>query len=108
MKKNNRKTLREQIIERLNNGFGYNLPPDVKIKHHKGRMNRNFGGFSWYVYDIRVPFEVGSCCTMSECLKWKRWVIEIHDEEIYEYFENNMYEDNYYIENEDNINFLKG
>lgn len=58
MKKNNRKTLREQIIERLNNGFGYNLPPDVKIKHHKGTMCRNFGGFSWYVYDIRVPFEV--------------------------------------------------
>lgn len=101
-------TIREKIIKRLNDGFGYNLPPDVKIKHHKGRMTRNLVGFSWYVYDTRVPFEVGSCCTMKECLKWKKWVIESYDEEIFEYNEKTMYEDTDYIEGVDNINFSKG
>lgn len=99
--------LRDKIIKRLNKGFGYNFPPDVKIKHHKGRMNRNFEGFSWYVFDIRTPFEVGSCCAMTECLKWEKWVIETHDQEIFEYNEKALYEDSDYIEGVDNINFKK-
>lgn len=107
VKKNKPKTLREQIIERLNNGFGYNFSPDIKIRHHQGRKYKDVGGFSWYICDIRTQFEVGSSSTMSECLKWKKWVIESHNQEIHEYFENCMYEENDYIENEDNINFKK-
>ena len=50
---------------------------------------RSQGAFSWYFSDLRLqPHElVGSQYPASECLKWKRWIIDKREREIFQYVE---------------------
>ena len=105
-------TTKKKIIKRLNEGFGYNLPLDTEIMTHQangGNKKMNGESFSWYLNDKKHAFGflLGSYNTITECLKWKRWVInpDPQVEEIFEYIEE--YDDfyrqprqyNYLIEN---------
>ena len=86
-------TQKEKLIRRLHKGFGYDIPLDAKWKTNQAHGNFvGMGAFSWYFCDLNLPFSynVGSCSSVKECLKWKRWVIEPHNLEICEYFESNV------------------
>lgn len=83
-------TLKEKVIRRLHNGFGYDIPLDAKWKTNQAHGNFvGMGAFSWYFCDLNIPFNhnVGSCSSVKECLKWDRWVIEPKHLEINEYIE---------------------
>ena len=88
-------TSKEKIIRRLNKGFGFNIPLDAEIKTHQAnsQWSKANGAQAWFISDMRVPFELnlGCCDTMTECLKWKRWIINMDpcEREIFEYFEEN-------------------
>ena len=72
----------EKIINRLNKGFGFDIPLDAPYHHHGGR-GLFAGGWSWAV--SKASHDVGSIYPMSECLKWKRWIYDRGLQEIYEY-----------------------
>ena len=81
-------TVREKIIKRLNKGFGFEIPIDAKWKTHDARCYyRSAGAQSWYFADSRVALQelVGSSYPATECLKWKRWIIDRSEREIFEY-----------------------
>ena len=82
-------TVKEKIINRLNKGFGFDIPLDAEWKTHeaKGYFARSQGAFSWYFTDMRISLDklVGSCSSATECLKWKRWIIVKSEREIFEY-----------------------
>lgn len=87
-----RKTVKERVIDRLNKGFGLNIPYDAKWYTHQatGYWARSKGAFSWYFSDIELPPVVngiGSCDSATKVLSWKRWFIG-EDKEIFPYFEN--------------------
>ena len=50
---------------------------------------RSQGAHSWYFSDLNLfPHElVGSQYPATECLKWKRWLIDKKEREIYQYIE---------------------
>lgn len=84
-------TVRERIIKRLNKGFGLDIPMDAAWKTHdanSGWAQAN-GAHSWYFVDVRIPlqYHVGSQNPASECLKWKRWIIDKSEREIFQYIE---------------------
>ena len=81
-------TVKEKIINRLNKGFGFNIPLDATWKTHDARgYYRSAGAQSWYFTDSRIPLQnlVGSADSATECLKWKRWIIDKSEREIFEY-----------------------
>ena len=86
-------TIKQKIIKRLNEGFGgiYNIPDDANWKTNQahGMWQRSQGAFSWYFSDFKLQLHelVGSQYTASECLKWKRWIINKHEREILPYVE---------------------
>ena len=83
----------EKIIQRLNKGFGFNLPLDTKFKTHQAnsQFSKANAAHAWFISDDRVSYDlqIGCCQTMTECLKWKRWVIDTNpwERELFEYFE---------------------
>ena len=87
-------TTKEKIIKRLNEGFDYDIPLNAEILTHQsngGNKKMNGESFSWFLNDTKHCFGLllGSYSPMTECLKWKRWVInpDPNVEEIFEYFE---------------------
>jgi hypothetical protein len=82
-------TLKEKVIKRLREGFGYDIPFDVKWKTNQAHgSNKGEGAFSWYFCDyMPIIYQVGACVSVKECLKWKRWVINLDELEISEYSE---------------------
>ena len=98
-------TVKERVIKRLNKGFGFNIPQDANWHTHECAF-RDCGGLSWYFSDSRLSHlqNCGAATAATECLKWKIWVINVEDAEIFEFFENQRkyYENNgYLIEGED-------
>lgn len=90
--KKKRKTVKDRVIDRLNKGFGLNIPYDVKWYTHQatGMWVRSQGAFSWYLSDLKLsPWVngVGSCISATECLRWERWFIGVN-KEIFPYLEN--------------------
>ena len=86
-------TVKEKIINRLNKGFNghYNIPHDAQWKTNqaRGMWSRSHGAHSWYFSDLKLfPHElVGSQYPATECLKWKRWLIDKSEREIHQYIE---------------------
>ena len=83
-------TVKEKIIKRLNKGFGLDIPLDAQWKTHDARgYYRSAGAHSWYFVDTRLPLhhQFGSAYSATECLKWKRWLIDMSELEIFEYVE---------------------
>lgn len=86
-------TVKEKIINRLNKGFNgrYNIPYDARWKTNqaRGMWVRSQGAQSWYFSDLKLhPHElVGSQYPATECLKWRRWLIDLSEREIFEYIE---------------------
>lgn len=93
----NRFSLKERIINRLNKGFGYNIPPTAPCCHHQATFCRD-GRWSWSI-SIGVH-DIGSTHPMKECLSWKRWFIDIELWEIFEYHDNIQQDSYMLIENE--------
>lgn len=83
-------SVKEKIIKRLNEGFGFNIPQDANWHTHE-RVFRDCGGLSWYFTDIRCSHleNCGSAESATETLKWKKWAINTEDAEIFEFFEHN-------------------
>lgn len=82
--------LKEKVIKRLYNGFGYDIPLDAKWKTNQAHGNSvGTGAFSWYFCDLNIPLNhnVGSCSSVKECLKLDRWVIDPKQLEINECIE---------------------
>lgn len=71
----------EKIVKRLNDMGVINDINPLVFKH---RGNRN-GSFSWCVSS--GVKDIGSTCSMQECLKWKRWIYSPQLYEIFEYHE---------------------
>lgn len=98
-------TLKEKVIKRLRNGFGFDIPINTKWKTNQAHgCYRGMGAHSWYFCDTSIPYHynVGSCDSVKECLKWKRWVINVEEQEISEYVETQLRwynTHNYLIEN---------
>lgn len=82
-------TTKERVIKRLNKGFGFDIPLDAHWHTHE-RAFRDCGGMSWYFSDLRLGHLQNCGCAepASECLKWKKWCIDVENAEIYEFFEN--------------------
>ena len=82
--------VKERIIKRLNEGFGFNIPQDANWLTHE-RAFKDCGGLSWYFTDTRCSRleNCGSAESATETLKWKKWVINTEDAEIFEFFEHN-------------------
>ena len=83
-------TVKEKIINRLNEGFGFDIPTDATWKTHEARgYQRSCGAHSWYLTDSRISLDkhVGSSSPATECLKWRRWIIDREEREIFEYIE---------------------
>lgn len=84
-------TVKEKIIKRLNKGFGFEIPLDTKWKTHEANSGwaQANGAHSWYFIDERIPLNqhVGSQNPATECLKWKRWLIDKSEREIFQYIE---------------------
>lgn len=76
---------KEKIIKRLNEGFGFEIPYDTPWMHHQ---KERYGGgtFSWSV--AKGPIDIGSVCSMTECLKWERWIYSKSLHEIFEFIPN--------------------
>lgn len=83
--------VKEKIIKRLNNGFGFKIPLDAQWKTHEANscLAQANGAHSWYFVDTRIPLDqhVGSQDPASVCLKWKRWIIDRSEREIFQYIE---------------------
>ena len=81
-------TTKERVIKRLNKGFCFNIPFDAHWRTHE-RAFRDCGGMSWYFSDTRIGHLQNCGCAepASECLKWKKWCIDIDNSEIFEFFE---------------------
>lgn len=97
-----RKTVKERVIDRLNKGFGLNIPYDVHWYTHQatGMWVRSQGAFSWYFSDLKLPPHingVGACVSATEALTWDRWIIS-PDNEIFLYYEKDPAKDRMYIE----------
>ena len=75
-------TTKERIIKRLNKGFGFEIPLDAPYHHHGGR-GLFVGCWSWAITEGLD--DIGSMHSMSECLKWKKWVLDEDTNEIFEY-----------------------
>ena len=74
---------KERIIRRLNKAFGFEFTTDDPSYHHGGRGFWQ-GAWSWGI--SHGTMDVGSMESMSECLKWKKWVMSRElDGEIFEY-----------------------
>ena len=78
-------TTKEKIITRLNKAFGWEIPLDAPYMHHQ-KERWGSGCFSWSV--ARGSTDVGSSCSMTECLKWDRWIYSKSLHEIFEYIPN--------------------
>lgn len=74
-------TTKEKIINRLNKGFGFNIPKDAKWLTHQ-RAYRECGGLSWYFSDVRLNGweNCGASESATECLSWERWCINKYAE----------------------------
>ena len=91
-------SIKEKIIRRLNEGFGFSIPLDATwVTHQKSFVD--CGGFSWYFDDIRLSYLVGACVSATECLRYKKWAICLSSGEIFEFAESERkyYEDNGYL-----------
>lgn len=75
-------TTKERIINRLNKGFGFEIPLDAPYHHHGGR-GLFTGCWSWSVSTGLL--DIGSTDSMTECLKWKKWIYDNGMHEIFEY-----------------------
>lgn len=93
----NRFTLKERIINRLNQGFGYSIPSNAPYCHHQATFCQD-GRWSWSI--SLGSHDIGSAHSMKECLSWKKWCIDLDLFEIFEYHDN--IKPNFYmlIENE--------
>lgn len=74
--------IKDRIITRLNKGFGFHFENDDPFYHHGGRGFWQ-GSWSWGISHGSV--DVGSMFSMTECLRWKRWVFDKNLNEIFEY-----------------------
>ena len=52
-------------------------------------MNNRHGGFSWVI--AVDGYDIGSTCSITECLSWERWVLSTELNELFEYVENVKY-----------------
>lgn len=74
-----KKTIKQRLIDRLNKGFGFNIPYDITCICRQSRGCRKYMGvWSWVMFNHSL--EIGSSNTMTECLKMKRWVIDENGE----------------------------
>lgn len=71
--------IKDRIITRLNKGFGFHFENDDPFYHHGRRQ----GTWSWCI--SHGSEDVGSTFSMTECLRWKRWVFDTNLNEIFEY-----------------------
>jgi hypothetical protein len=67
-----RLSIKNRLIERLNEQFGLNIPYDYIARTHQRKFSDS-GGHNWYFNgkDIMIN-KYGSCYTMSELLKYKK------------------------------------
>lgn len=82
-----RHSVKERLIKRINKAFNLEITAKDPIFC---RMNNRHGSFSWVI--AKGGFEIGSNASMTECLKWKRWVLCTELGEIFEYNKNGVYE----------------
>ena len=75
-------TTKEKIINRLNKGFGFSIPLDAPCTHHQ---KERYGGGTWSWSVKKGSVDVGSQYSMTECLKWNRWIYDQDMHEIFEY-----------------------
>lgn len=75
-------TTKQKIINRLNKGFGFNISQDCPWTHHAAR-GLFAGGFSWSVN--MGSMDIGSAESMTECLKWDKWIFDYNLHEIFRY-----------------------
>lgn len=91
-------SIKEKIIRRLNEGFGFSIPLDATwMTHQKSFVD--CGGFSWYFDDVRLTHLVGACVSATECLRYDKWAINLASGEIFELTESERkyYEENGYL-----------
>lgn len=70
-------TTKERIIKRLNKGFGLTIPMDAPCNHHLGALAEWSWSISNGVHDI------GCINSMTDVLKWKRWMIDTSLRELF-------------------------
>lgn len=81
-------SIKEKIIKRLNEGFGFNIPNNAPYCHHQATFYAD-GRFSWSISN--GAHDIGCTSSMTEALTWDRWVYDTDMREISEYFPRNMY-----------------
>lgn len=79
-------TKKQRLIKRLNDAFSLGITDKCPFFT---RMNNRQGGFSWII--SIGGHDIGSTCSITECLSWKRWVLSIEMNELFEYIENDKY-----------------
>ena len=97
-----RKTVKERVIDRLNKGFGLNIPYEAEWLTHQatGYWVRSQGAFSWYFCGEHVPvyaWDIGACVSATKALTWDRWIIS-PNKEIFLYNEKDPAKERMYIE----------
>lgn len=65
-------TTKEKIIKRLNEAFGFDIPNDAFFTTHIKRYGHYDDAFSWAV--SWKGSDIGCYDSMTECLKWDKWV----------------------------------
>lgn len=78
----------EKIIKRLNEAFGFDMPNNAFVTTHIKRYGHNDCSFSWSVSWGGI--DIGSSKSMTECLKWDKWVYSKSLHEIFEYHEGDI------------------
>ena len=79
----------EKIIKRMNEAFGFDIPKNAFVTTHIKRYGHNDHAFSWGI--SFGTHDIGSSCSMTECLKWDKWVFSPSLHEIFEYIPNSNY-----------------
>lgn len=77
---------KQRLIKRLNKAFNLGITDRHPIFC---RMNNRHGGFSWVI--ALGSHDIGSCASMTECLRWERWVLCLELGELFEYCEKGIY-----------------
>ena len=75
------KKLSERIVKRMGD-MGLVEPSKSLVFAHQ---NSRHGGVSWSV--ACGSFDIGCCSSMTEAIKWKRWIYSRYLHEIFEYHE---------------------